>query len=108
MKWPIPVVFVQDNQVVKSLWSIDIRSFLVIALHDLMRVLNFILGIAGVYIRLRMNGMNYVKYEWTNEVDSMFANNGPRVEVPYVGPSLEMYYATSMIPKSRVYEMYYI
>ena len=54
------------------------------------KVLNFILGIAGVYISLRINEMNNVKYEWTNEADSMFAKNGPRVEVPYVGPSLEM------------------
>ena len=71
-----------------------------------MRVLNFILGIAGVYIRLQMNEMNNVKYEWTNEADSMFAKEGPRVEVPYVWPSLEMSYATSMIPNSRVYKMY--
>ena len=73
-----------------------------------MRVLNFILGIAGVYISLRMNEMNNVKYEWTNEADSVFAKEGPRVEVPYVGPSLEMSYATSTIPKSHVYEMYNI
>ena len=73
-----------------------------------MRVLNFILGIAGVYISLRMNEMNNVKYEWTNEADSVFAKEGPRVEVPYVGPSLEMSYATSTIPKSRAYEMYNI
>ena len=55
-----------------------------------MRVLNLILGIDGVYISLWMNEMNNVKYEWTNEVDSVFAKEGPRVEVPYVGPSLEM------------------
>ena len=71
-----------------------------------MRVLNFILGIAGVYIRLRMNEMNNVKYEWMNEADSVFAKEGPRVEVPYVWPSLEMSYATSMIPKYHVYGMY--
>ena len=41
-----------------------------------------------------MNEMNNVKYEWTNEVDFMFAKEGPQVEVPYVGPSLEMSYAT--------------
>ena len=56
----------------------------------LMIVLKFILGIAGVYINLRMNEMNNVKYEWANEVDSVFAKEGPRVEVPYVVPSLEM------------------
>ena len=86
----IPKVFVQDNQEVKSDSSNDIRSFLVIANHDPMRVLKFILGIACVYIILWMNEMNNVKYEWTNEADSMFAKEGPRVEVPYVGPSLEM------------------
>ena len=74
-----------------------------------MRVLNFILGKAGVYyIILRMNGMNNVKYEWTNEADSVFAKEGPWVEVSYVGPSLEMSSATSMIRKCRVYEMYNI
>ena len=72
------------------------------------RVLNFILGIAGVYIRLRMNEMNNVKYEWMNEADSVFAKEGPRLDVPYVGPSLEMSYVTSTIPKSHVYEMYNI
>ena len=55
-----------------------------------MRVLKFILGIDGVYIILLINEMNNVQYEWTNEADSMFAKEGPRVEVPYVGPSLEM------------------
>ena len=43
-----------------------------------------------------------------NEADSVFAKEDPRVEVPYVGPSLEMFYATSTIPKSPVYEMYNI
>ena len=43
-----------------------------------------------------------------NEADSVFAKEGSWVEVPYVGPSLEMSYATSMIPKSRVYEIYNI
>ena len=42
-----------------------------------------------------------------NEADSVFAKEGSRVEVPYVGSSLEMSYATSTIPKSRVYDMYY-
>ena len=60
----------------------------------LMRVLNFILGIAGVNISLRMNEMNNVKSEWTNQADSVFAKEGPRVEVPYVGPLIEMSYAT--------------
>ena len=55
-----------------------------------MGVLNFILGIVVVYISLQMNEMNNVKYEWTNEADSVFAKEGPRVEVPYFGPSLEM------------------
>ena len=43
-----------------------------------------------------------------NEEDSLFAKKGPRVEVPYVGTSLKMSYATSTIPKSHVYEMYNI
>ena len=73
-----------------------------------MRVLNFILGIAGVYISLRMNEINNVKYEWTNEADSMFAKEGPRVEVLYVGPLLEICYATWTIPRSHVYEMHNI
>ena len=57
-----------------------------------MGVLNFILGIGitGVYISLQMNKMNNVKYEWTNEADSMFAKKGPRLEVPYVVTSFEM------------------
>ena len=41
-----------------------------------------------------------------NEADSVYAKEGPRVEVPYVGPSLEMSYATSTIPTSRAYIMY--
>ena len=84
----IPKVFVQDNQEVKSDSSNNIRSFLVIALHDPDESLKFILGIAGVYINLRINEMNKVKYEWTNEADFVFAKKDPRVEVPYVGPHL--------------------
>ena len=71
-----------------------------------MRVLNFILYVDGVYISLRMNEMKNVKYELKNEWDSVFYKEGLRVEVPYIGPSLEMSYATWKIPKSRVYEMY--
>ena len=71
-------------------------------------VLNFILGIAGVYISLWMNEMNNVKYKWMNEEDFVFAKGGPQVEVPYVGPSLEISYATSTISKYHVYEMYNI
>ena len=41
-----------------------------------------------------MNEMNNVKYEWMNEVDFVFAKEGPRVDVPSVGPSLEMSYDT--------------
>ena len=73
-----------------------------------MRVLNFILGLAGVYISLRMNEMKNVKYEWLNEADSVFAKECPQVEVPFVGPSFEMSYSTSTIQKSHVYEMYNI
>ena len=60
------------------------------------RVLNFILGIAGAYITLWMNEINNVKYEWTNEANSVFAKEDPRVEVPYVGSSLEMSYLFEM------------
>ena len=52
----------------------------------LMILLNFILVVAGFYISLWINEMNNVKYEWTDEVDFVFAKRGPRVEVPYVGP----------------------
>ena len=51
------------------------------------RVLNYILGMAGVYISLQMNEMNIVNYERTNEANLVFAKQGPRFEVPYVGPS---------------------
>ena len=47
-----------------------------------MRVLNLILGIDGVYISLWMNEMNNVKYEWTNEANSVFAKEGRQVDVP--------------------------
>ena len=52
------------------------------------------LGIDVVSIILQMNEMNNVKYEWTNESDSVFAKEGPWVEVPYVGPSIKrsLYY----------------
>ena len=40
-----------------------------------------------------------------NEAKSVFSKKGPWVEVPYVGPSLEMSYSTSTIPKCRVYEV---
>ena len=73
-----------------------------------MRVLNFILGIASVYISLRMNEMNNVKYKQTNKADSVFNKEGPQVEVSYVGYSLDMSYGTSTIPMSSVYEMYCI
>ena len=59
-----------------------------------MNDLNFILGIYFVYMSLPMNEMNNVKYEWMNEEDYVFSKEGPRVEVPYVGPSLEISYAT--------------
>ena len=49
-----------------------------------MKVLNYILGIAGVYTSLWMNEMKYV---WMSEADSVFANEESLVEVPYVEPS---------------------
>ena len=54
-----------------------------------MRVLNFILGIAGVYISLRMNEMINVTYVWMKEADFVFAKKGSQVEVPYVESSFE-------------------
>lgn len=79
MKWTIPKEFVQDNPEVKSDSSNDIRLFLVIALDDPEESLNYILG---------------MKYKWTDEADSVFTKEGPRVEVPYVGPLIKMSYAT--------------
>ena len=73
-----------------------------------MRLLNFILCIDGVYINLRMNEINNMMYEWTNEAYFVFSKEGPRVEVPYVGPSFEMFYDTSTIQMYCVDEMYYI
>ena len=103
MKWTILKVFVKT---IKR-WNHNQVNTLghSLSLHFMtsMRVLNFIIGIAGVYFMLQMNEMNNVKYEWMNEADSVFAKEGPRVEIPYVWPSLEMSYATSMIPKSRIY-----
>ena len=55
-----------------------------------------------------MNEINNVKYEWMNEEYFVFAKEDPRVEVPYVGPSIEMSYDTPTIQKYCVYEMYYI
>ena len=49
-----------------------------------MRVLNYILGIAGVYTILWMNAMNYVRMK---EADSMFDKEGSLVEVQYGDPS---------------------
>ena len=48
--------------------------------------LNVILVIASVYINRQMNEMNNVKYECTNEADSMLSKEGPRVNVIYDGP----------------------
>ena len=63
-------MFVQDNQEVTSN---DIRSFLVISVHD-----------PDESFRI------HPRYEWTNEADYVFSKEGPQVEVPYVGHSLEM------------------
>ena len=52
-----------------------------------MRVLNFILGIADVYISLQINEMNNVTYVWMKEADSVFAKEGSHVEFTYVEPS---------------------
>ena len=64
-----------------------------------MNVLNYILGIVGVYTSL---WMYEVKYVWMDEVDFVFAKEGSLVEVPYVEPlflgSLDV---KSVIPKSH-------
>ena len=64
-----------------------------------MKVLNYILGKAGVYSNL----WTYeVKYVWMNEADSVFAKEGSLVEVRYVDPSfLGSLDVKSMIPKSQ-------
>ena len=49
-----------------------------------MKVLNYILGIDGVYTSIWMNEKKYV---WMNEADSVFAKEGSLVEVPYVETS---------------------
>ena len=46
-----------------------------------MKVLNYILGTAGIYTSL---WMYEVKYVWMNEADSVFAKEGSVVEVSYV------------------------
>ena len=48
-------MYVQDSQEVKYDSGNGIRQFLVIALHDPDERLKLHLGIAGVYIGLRMN-----------------------------------------------------
>ena len=64
-----------------------------------MRVLNYILGIAGFYTNLWMYD---VKYVWMNEADSVFAKEGPLVEVAYVDPLFcGCLYVKSMIPRSH-------
>ena len=50
----------------------------------MMKVLNYILGIAGVYTSLWMYEVEYV---WMNEPDSVFAKEGSLDEVPYVETS---------------------
>ena len=64
-----------------------------------MKVLNYILGTAGIYTSL---WMYEVKYVWMNEADSVFAKKGSRIEVPYFEPSfLGSLDVKSMIPKSQ-------
>ena len=62
-----------------------------------MKVLNYILGIAGVYTSL---WIYEVKYVWMNEEDSVFDKEVSLVYVPYVEPSLlGSLDVKSMIPK---------
>ena len=57
-----------------------------------MKVLNYILGIDGVYTSL---WIYEVKYVWMNEADSVFAKEGSLVDPSFLG-SLDV---KSMIPK---------
>ena len=67
-----------------------------------MKVLSYILGLAGVYTSL---WMYEVKYVWMNEADSVFSNEGSLVEVPYVEPSfLGSLDVKSMIQSFMAYE----
>ena len=62
-----------------------------------MNVLNYILGIVGVYTSLWMYEVKYVRM---NEAASLFAKEGSLVEVPYVEPSfLGSFDVKSVIPK---------
>ena len=64
-----------------------------------MKVLNYILGIAGVYTSF---WMYEVKYEWMNEADSVFSKEDSLVEFSYVEPSFSgSIDVKSMIPKSH-------
>ena len=49
-----------------------------------MKVLNYILGIAGVYTSLWIYKVKYVRI---NKANSVFDKEGSLVEVPYVKPS---------------------
>ena len=65
-----------------------------------MKVLNYILCIAGVYtLAYEWNEMEYI---WINEADSVFAKADSLVEVPYVEPSfLGSLNVKFMIPRSH-------
>ena len=64
-----------------------------------MKVLNYILGIAGVYTSL---WMYEVKYVWMNEPDFVFAKEGSLDEVSYVEPSFwEWFNVKFIIPSSH-------
>ena len=56
-----------------------------------MRVLDFIISVDGVCIRLQMNEMNNVKYEWTTEPNFVFSKEGPWVESHILGPHLRCF-----------------
>ena len=64
-----------------------------------MKVLIYILGIAGVYTSLWINEVKYVRI---NETNSVLTKEGSLVEVPYIETSiLGSHDVKSMIPKSH-------
>ena len=71
-----------------------------------MIVLNFSLGKVGVYISLRMNEMNTVKYEERLKQTLYLLKKDLGLRSHMLGHHLRCLHATSMIPRSRGYEMY--
>ena len=64
-----------------------------------MKVLNYILVIAGIYTSIWVCKVKYVRM---NEADFVFAKKGSLVEVPYVEPS----FLGSLDVKSMIHKSY--